>query len=133
MVSLPAWLLLPCHWKGTSRQAGREAEGQLLERRPAPSAEGHLGRVGAASPAGETLLGLRGMFMGTQPQGRAETAPASFTSAGTQAEVVGQNGSKKNTPTFIFVTTNSCWYCFKNGIKVSEMQRLLLLQRQNMT
>lgn len=28
--------------KGRSSQAGREAEGQLLGRRPAPSAKGHL-------------------------------------------------------------------------------------------
>lgn len=70
--------------KGRSSQADREAEGQLLGRRPAPSAEGHLGRVGAASPTGERLLGLRGVLLGTQPQGRAGCAPASFTSAGTQ-------------------------------------------------
>lgn len=73
--------------KGRSSQAGREAEGQLLGR---SSAEGHLGRVGAASPAGERLLALRGMFMGTQPQGRAGCAPASFTSAGTQHGRAGQ-------------------------------------------
>lgn len=34
-----------------------------------------------------------------------------------EPNMVGQSSRKKNTLTFICVTTNSCWYCFKNGIK----------------
>lgn len=91
---------LHSYGKGRSSQAGREAEGQLLSSRAAPRAEGHLGRAGAASPIAETLLGLRGMFMGTRPQGRAGCSPASFTSAGTQHD--GAEQQEKNISTFVF-------------------------------
>lgn len=78
--------------KGRSSQAGREAEGQLLGRRPAPSAEGHLGRVGAASPAGERLLALRRMFRVHSP--RAEQAVPLPVSLLLEPNMVGQ-GSRK--------------------------------------